>query len=75
VKISKRTVAREWLIFVLFFGVGFIPSIFIAKSAGGISGAEALFLWFALYLTVQLLRSIWWSIKTLRMPRRQHELD
>jgi hypothetical protein len=101
VKVSKRTVAREWLIFLPLFVLGGIISFFVAyywngkpfdpyrvlqltlrdsydafwndwfgfncsNCGAGFNRAWPIFLWFAPYLSVMLVRSIWWSIKMLR---------
>jgi hypothetical protein len=110
VKVSKRTVAREWLIFLPLFVLGGIISFFVAYYWNGVTPGDPYrvlqpplrdsydafwndsfgfncspkpyfdpdlprYLWFAPYLGVMLIRSIWWSIKTLRMPRNhwKHE--
>jgi hypothetical protein len=82
VKVSKRAVAREWLIFLaclclaLFVTLvavsyGVLPHkvIHFWETHGELRGL-ALVLLFP-YLIVTLLRSIFWSIKTLGISRRQ----
>jgi hypothetical protein len=84
VKVSKQTVAREWLIFLaclclaLFVTLvavsyGVLPRkvIHFWETHGELRGL-ALVLLFP-YLIVTLLRSIFWSIKTLVAPRSQSE--
>ena len=76
-KVSKRAVAREWLIFLATFALsGGILIFFFAyyDSAGWHGNYEdwfaTIFLCFALYVGVTLIRSIWWSIKALNISKR-----
>jgi len=84
VHVSKPTMAREWLIFLPLFALGGLVSFFGAyyKDTGlsasydafwndtfGLARGWSLFLWFLPYLAVTLIRSIWWSIRTLSADR------
>jgi hypothetical protein len=86
-KITKRTVAREWLLFLGLFCLGCPCSFFIGYvtwtnyylhfsryrdfddfwnhryGLGHLSWAAT---WLVPYLTVMLVRSVWWSLKMLR---------
>src|SRR6266446_5183479 len=93
--VSKRTVAREWLIFLLLFPVGLPACFFLgyyhppARGYGinwahhtfasyddfwnaglGLNNPWSLATWLAPYLVLMLIRSIWWSIKTLNVSKR-----
>jgi hypothetical protein len=73
VKISKRTVAREWLIFLATFAVGGPLIFFVAYNSAewrGDAWFAAILLCFPLYLSVMLIRSIWWSIKLVNISKR-----
>jgi hypothetical protein len=77
VKVSKRAVAREWLIFLATFALGGGILIFFFAyydSAGWRGNYEdwfaTIFLCFALYVGVTLIRSIWWSIKAVNISKR-----
>jgi hypothetical protein len=91
VKVSKRTVAREWLIFLQLFAVGgFVCYAYCYSGSSryynafdrfwndgfGFHRMHGLyhdwfpaFVWFVPYLGLTLVRSVWWSIKTLAAPR------
>jgi hypothetical protein len=74
VKVSKRTVAREWLIFLATFALGGPLIFFVAYYNSAEWGVDAwfaaIFLCFPLYLSVMLIRSIWWSIKLVNISKR-----
>lgn len=92
-QVSKRSVAREWLIFLLLFCLGVPASFFLGyyhppfrgyywvhSSYGsyadfwnhglGLDSPWSLATWLVPYLAVILIRSIWWSIKTLNISKR-----
>jgi hypothetical protein len=81
VKVSKRAVAREWLIFLVCLCLSFGALLVFVRQLPrevvnfldslGLGGV-ALILLFP-YLILALLRSIFWSIKTLVAPRSQSE--
>jgi len=96
-RISKFTLAREWLFFLMVFPLGFPACFFLGyysgefrhayfttsylshhnvnpnwsydaflKDAFGLGSLQSLARWFVPYLAVMVLRSIYWSINTLR---------
>jgi hypothetical protein len=88
VKVSKRTVAREWVIFLLLFAVGGFVCCSVYynrfdhfwnegfgfhRMQGRYHDWFPVFVWFVPYFGFMLIRSIWWSIKTLAAPRSQSE--
>jgi hypothetical protein len=108
VALSKRSVAKEWLIFIALFPIGSVSCFFLGyysqgfrdsyfsrsflrthsppflsdsgdhwlggaspfdrfwNDAFGLANVETLLLWLVPYFIVTLLRSIAWSIRTLR---------
>jgi hypothetical protein len=97
VAISKRLLAKEWLIFLAMFPLGFPACLFLGyywenfrndyfptsylyahsltgdtafdafwNDGFGLGNGWSLALWFTPYLAVTILRSVYWSIKTLR---------
>lgn len=74
-KINKKIVALEWLLFCGLLATGFL--IVFVLSGGNLFEAltsKKPIVWivvFAPYTTVQLFRSIWWGIKTLTAQKPQ----
>lgn len=70
---SRRAIAREWIIFAISMGLGghiVLGIILHAPDAWPWSraGTFALLLGLAVYLVVQLIRSLWWLLKPGREP-------
>jgi hypothetical protein len=70
---SKHTVIREWIIFAISVGLGGHIALGIILHAPGVwpwprAGSFALLLGLAVYLVVQLGRSLWWLVKGGRHP-------
>lgn len=72
---NKRTVAREWIIFAISMGLGGHIVLGIILHAPEVwpwprAGTFALLLGLAVYLVVQLTRSLWWLLKAGREQPR-----
>ncbi len=74
---NRQAIAREWIIFAISMGLGghIVLGIILHKPEvwpWSRAGTYALLLGLAVYLAVQLCRSLWWLLKAGReQPRSE----
>lgn len=73
--VRKSTIIREWALFALSFGLGGHVALGMMLHAPELwpwdkTGIYGLLIGLSVYVTVQVLRSIWWVITEGRRSRR-----
>jgi hypothetical protein len=72
---QRATVAREWIIFAISFGLGGHVALGLVLHAPEVwswnkAGVHGLLVGLSVYVMVQLLRSCWWVLKGHRRSLR-----
>lgn len=74
-KVRKSTIMREWALFALSFGLGGHVALGMMLHTPELwpwdkAGIYGLLIGLSVYVTIQVLRSIWWVITEGRRNRR-----
>jgi hypothetical protein len=72
---QKSTIAREWIIFAISFGLGGHVALGLVLHAPDVwswnkAGVHGVLTGLSVYVMVQLLRSCWWALKGTRRSQK-----